>query len=75
MNGRLPVVFTREEARAVLSHLRGELWLMGSLLYGSGLRLMECVRLRVKDLDFGRGEVTVRQGKGGKDRRTMLRLK
>ena len=69
---RLPVVFTREEARAVLSHLRGELWLMASLLYGSGLRLMECVRLRVKDLDLARGEIIVRDGKGGKDRVTVL---
>jgi len=48
------VVFTRDEARDVLAHLRGDRWLMGSLLYGSGLRLMECVRLRVKDLDFVR---------------------
>lgn len=69
---RLPVVFTREEARAVLSHLRGEAWLMASLLYGSGLRLMECVRLRVKDLDLHRGDITVRDGKGGKDRITVL---
>lgn len=69
---RLPVVFTRDEARAVLSHLRGEAWLMGSLLYGSGLRLMECLRLRVKDLDFAQLQVTVRDGKGGKDRVTML---
>jgi integron integrase len=69
---RLPVVFTREEARAVLGHLREEAWLMGSLLYGSGLRLMECVRLRVKDIDLARLEVTVRDGKGGKDRVTVL---
>jgi integron integrase len=69
---RLPVVFTREEARAVLSHLREEAWLMASLLYGSGLRLMECVRLRVKDLDLARLQITVRDGKGGKDRVTVL---
>jgi integron integrase len=69
---RLPVVFTREEVRAVLGHLRGEAWLMASLLYGSGLRLMECVRLRVKDVDFARLRVTVREGKGDKDRITML---
>lgn len=69
---RLPVVFTRQEARAVLGHLRGEAWLMASLLYGSGLRLMECVRLRVKDLDLARREITVRDGKGGKDRVTVL---
>jgi integron integrase len=69
---RLPVVFTKEEARAVLAHVRGESWLMASLLYGSGLRLMECVRLRVKDVDLARLEITVRDGKGGKDRLTVL---
>lgn len=69
---RLPVVFTREEVRAVLCRLRGEAWLMASLLYGSGLRLMECVRLRVKDVDFERPQLTVRDGKGGKDRITVL---
>jgi integron integrase len=69
---RLPVVFTRDEARAVLAHLRGDKWLMASLLYGSGLRLMECVRLRVKDLDFARRQLVVREGKGGKDRVTIL---
>jgi integron integrase len=69
---RLPVVFTKEEARAVLAHVRGEAWLMASLLYGSGLRLMECVRLRIKDLDLARLEITVRDGKGGKDRLTVL---
>jgi integron integrase len=69
---RLPVVLAREEVQALLGELDGVAWLMASVLYGSGLRLMECVRLRVKDLDFVRGEITVRQGKGGKDRRTML---
>jgi integron integrase len=69
---RLPVVFRREEVRAVLSYLRGEMWLMASLLYGSGLRLMECLRLRVKDVDFPRLQITVREGKGNKDRVTML---
>jgi integron integrase len=69
---RLPVVFTKEEARAVLGHLGEEAWLMASLLYGSGLRLMECVRLRVKDVDFARLEIIVRDGKGGKDRVTVL---
>ncbi len=69
---RLPVVFTREEARVVLGHLREEAWLMASLLYGSGLRLMECVRLRVKDFDLARLQITVRDGKGGKDRFTVL---
>ena len=69
---RLPVVFTREEARAVLGHLREEAWLMASLLYGSGLRLMECIRLRVKDVDLTQFQLTVRDGKGGKDRVTVL---
>ncbi|HZI20050.1 MAG TPA: integron integrase [Pyrinomonadaceae bacterium] len=69
---RLPVVFTREEVRAVLGHLRPEAWLMASLLYGSGLRLMECVRLRVKDVDAARLQLVVRDGKGGKDRVTVL---
>lgn len=69
---RLPVVLTRGEARLLLSRMSGTYWLMASLLYGSGLRLMECVRLRVKDLDFGYGQVMVRDGKGEKDRRTVL---
>jgi integron integrase len=69
---KLPVVFTKGEVRAVLGHLRGELWLMASLLYGSGLRLMECVRLRVKDIDFGQLQLVVREGKGDKDRVTVL---
>ncbi len=69
---RLPVVMTREEVKAVLDHLSGDKWLMSSLLYGSGLRLMECLQLRVQDLDFAGKELLVRDGKGGKDRRTML---
>ena len=69
---RLPVVFTKDEAQAVLAQLDGSLWLMASLLYGSGLRLMECLRLRVKDLDFHYNQITVRDGKGGKDRVTIL---
>ena len=69
---RLPVVFTREEVRAVLAHLDGTKWLMASLLYGAGLRLMECVRLRVKDVDFAYGQIIVRDGKGSKDRVTLL---
>lgn len=69
---RLPVVFTREEAQTILSHLSGEKWLMASLLYGSGLRLSECLRLRIKDIDFDQNIITVREGKGGKDRVTML---
>jgi integron integrase len=69
---RLPVVFSRSEVRAVLAHLDGQRWLMASLLYGAGLRLMECVRLRVKDVDFGYRQILVRDGKGQNDRVTML---
>lgn len=69
---RLPVVFTRDETMRILANLEGLYWLIGALLYGSGLRLMECLRLRVKDIDFTCGQVTVRQGKGEKDRVTML---
>jgi len=68
----LPVVFTKEEANAVIAHLKGENRLIASLLYGSGLRIMEAVRLRVKDLDLSRNEITVRDGKGERDRLTML---
>lgn len=69
---RLPVVLTQDEVQRVLSGLEGTHGLMVLLLYGSGLRLMECVRLRVKDLDFARGEIVVREAKGNKDRVTML---
>ena len=69
---RLPVVLTRPEVRAVLDGLDGTPRLMCMLLYGSGLRLLECLRLRVKDVDFQRNEITVRDGKGAKDRVTML---
>lgn len=69
---RLPVVLSHEEVAALLSEMDGVTWLMAGLLYGAGLRLMECLRLRVQDVDFVRREITVRQGKGGKDRRTML---
>jgi len=69
---KLPVVLTREETDAVLAHLSQEDRLLASLLYGSGLRLMEAVRLRVKDIDLARGEILVREGKGEKDRVTML---
>ena len=68
----LPVVFTKEEANAIIAHLKGEHRLIAGLLYGSGLRIMEAVRLRVKDIDFARNEITVRDGKGEKDRLTML---
>jgi integron integrase len=69
---RLPVVLTREEVGALLARLQGTPWLVASLLYGSGLRLMEGLRLRVKDLALERGELIVREAKGGKDRVTML---
>jgi integron integrase len=69
---RLPVVFTKEEAKAVLDHLEGTKWLMASLLYGSGLRLMECLRLRVKDIEFIYRRIAVRDAKGDQDRVTIL---
>ena len=69
---RLPVVFTPEEAMAVIEQLQGTRWLMALLLYGGGLRLNECLRLRVKDLDFERLQLVVREGKGDKDRITVL---
>jgi len=69
---RLPVVFTREEVSAILSRVEGTLWIMVSLLYGAGLRLMECLRLRVKDIDLHYSQIIIRDGKGGKDRVTML---
>ena len=69
---RLPVVLTRAEVAAVLGRLGGVSWLMASLLYGAGLRLLECARLRVKDIDLDRREIVVRDGKGGKDRVTLL---
>lgn len=69
---RLPVVLTISEVQAVLSRLTGTHALIASLLYGGGMRLMEAVRLRVKDVDFARHEILVREGKGFKDRVTML---
>ena len=69
---RLPVVFTKEEARRVLDQLEGVNWLMAGLLYGAGLRLMECMRLRIKDVDFAYKQIVVRDAKGNKDRTTML---
>ena len=69
---RLPVVLTRDEVHKLFGHLHGTPRLMAGLLYGSGLRLMECVRLRVKDVDFGYAKITVRDGKGARDRVTML---
>jgi len=69
---RLPVVLTRDEARAILDKLDGTTALVCRLLYGSGLRLMEALGLRVQHLEFGRGEIRVRGGKGDRDRVTML---
>lgn len=69
---RLPTVLSQDEARRLLAAMDGRPWLIASLLYGTGMRLMECLRLRVKDIDFARHEITVREGKGGKDRHTML---
>jgi integron integrase len=69
---RLPVVLTRPEVKALLGALEGVHWIMASLLYGAGLRLLECLRLRVKDTDFSSNQILVREGKGNKDRRTML---
>ncbi len=69
---RLPMVLTQQEVESIFAHLSGTVGLMIRLLYGTGMRIMECVRLRVKDVDFARGEIVVRQGKGGKDRMTVL---
>jgi len=69
---KLPTVLSRQEAAALVGHLSGQHWLIGSLLYGAGLRLMECLRLRVKDIDFERNQIVVHAGKGDKDRITML---
>jgi len=69
---RLPVVLTREEIKQILDRLSGISWLIVSFLYGSGLRLRECLNLRIKDIDFGYSQIIVRSGKGEKDRRTVL---
>jgi integron integrase len=69
---RLPLVLSRQDVQAVLAQLRGRLWLIASLMYGGGLRLDECVGLRIKDLDFGRRVIVVRDGKGRKDRETIF---
>ncbi len=69
---RIPVVFTKEEARRILAQLEGTKWLMANLLYGSGLRLMECIRLRVKDADFSYNQIIVRDSKGNADRVTIF---
>lgn len=69
---RLPVVLTQEEVLSILLQMEGTQQLIGRLLYGTGMRILECLRLRVKDVDFARGEILVRDGKGFKDRVTML---
>jgi len=69
---RLPVVMTREEVKSVLQNMGDDKWLMASIMYGGGLRLMECLRLRVQDIDLQKNYITVRDGKGSKDRITML---
>jgi len=69
---RMPVVLTKEELERLLDALEGIQWLMASLLYGTGMRLMECLRLRAKDVDFGYKQILIRDGKGEKDRITML---
>lgn len=69
---KIPEFFTHQEVQHVIANLKGVFWLMGVIMYGTGLRLMECLRLRVKDIDFESGKITVRSGKGEKDRITML---
>ena len=69
---RLPVVMTRDEVNGVLANLTGDKWIMASLMYGAGLRLSECLQLRVQNIDFSKNEIMVRDGKGAKDRITML---
>lgn len=71
-SSRLPVVLTKEEVKRLLDQLDGTAWLVAVLLYGSGLRLAECLELRVKDVDFAASQITVRAGKGRKDRVTTL---
>ncbi len=69
---RLPVVLTTREVRDLLMQLNGPMWLIASLLYGTGMRLLEALRLRVKDVEFARREIIIREGKGNKDRVTVL---
>lgn len=69
---RLPVVLTQRQVGALLAELNGTMWLIASLLYGTGMRLLEGLRLRVKDMEFERREIVVREGKGNKDRVTVL---
>ncbi len=69
---KLPVVFSKDEVRAVLKNLNGIDWIVINILYGAGLRLIECLRLRVQDIDFSLNQIIVRNGKGDKDRITIL---
>jgi len=69
---RLPVVLTRQEVQTILLHLHGMKWISAMLMYDAGLRLLECLRLRIKDVDFGYRQVVVREGKGNRDRVTVL---
>lgn len=69
---RLPTVLGQQEVQALLAAMAGRTWLLASLIYGTGMRITEALRLRIKDLDFSRREITVREGKGAKDRRTLL---
>ena len=69
---RMPLVLSRDEVAAVMKHLTGQVWVIVVFLYGSGLRIAECLELRVKDIDFDRHQIVVRRGKGQKDRRTMM---
>jgi integron integrase len=71
----LPIVLSRDEVRAILDRLEGTYRLVATLMYGSGLRLLECLQLRVKDIDFGRRQLVVRQGKGRRDRHTTLSIR
>jgi integron integrase len=71
-SAHLPVVLTRDEVQRILAQLAGTPWLVASMLYGSGVRLQECLQLRVKDIELARGELVVRDGKGAKDRVTVL---
>jgi integron integrase len=68
----MPLVLSRDEVQRLLAMMQGQVWLIASLLYGTGMRLMECLRLRVKDVDFARNAIIVRDGKGAKDRHTVL---
>jgi len=69
---RLPVVFSRDEVKLVLSMMHGDTALMAALMYGTGMRIKECIQLRVQDIDFSRSELTIYRGKGAKDRKTMI---